>query len=377
MSLFTNLINLHSGNKPLEDFFTEIVVYFLSLNNKILIDWLKENSIINEDNYSSIKVSNQEKYKKLPSHSEDSRLDIVVELSNALSTDVIFIESKIGSTAGIYQLEKYAEILSSLSYVRHRILIYITREYEPQEEINKFTVTLSPKVYFYQFRWYQFYSFLKEQETDIFAEEILIFMRNNKMSDKNQFSSIDLLTMMNFNKTLNFMQETLSEEVRTKFIANFGNVKPASTSMTQWRWHHRYIIYTYLSGGGNFWCGLGYFNLNSTNLTDYPYLGIYLEVSSGFDKKHKIIESMQKVINDKPNTWIPVNLSITSTWSGIFYRKSLQSFLSTDNQLSDIKNFFLESIEELKNIQPYFDFPLKGVSIESIIQESEEENASL
>lgn len=106
MSLFSNLLNLHSGSKPLEDFFTEIVAYFLSLNNGILLSWLKHHSIISDDNYSRIKISTQQKHKGLESHAEDSRLDIVVELSIGLNTDVIFIESKIGAKDGNNALKK-------------------------------------------------------------------------------------------------------------------------------------------------------------------------------------------------------------------------------------------------------------------------------
>ncbi len=365
MSLFSNLLNLHSLTKPLEDFFTEIVAYFLSLNQDILLDWLKHHSIISDDNYSSIKISTQQEHQALATHTEDSRLDIVVELSTGLSTDVIFIESKIGSTARLGQLEKYAEILSKLPNVKNRILIYITRDYDPQNEIKTFTSNLDAKVSFYQLRWYQFYAHLQKHATDILAQEILTFMRRNGMSHTNQFSSVDLLTMVNFNKTLNLMESTLSEEVQDKFKLAFGGViRPvASTSMTQWRWHSRYIIYTKFLGD-NFWCGLGYFNLNPDNLTEYPYLGICLEVSPGFEKRSKIIESMQKVINQKPDIWTPVDLTILPAWSAIFYRKSLQEFLSQENQLSAIKDFFLKSIDELKNVQSHFDFPWKGVSIE-------------
>ncbi|MEH2075607.1 MAG: PD-(D/E)XK nuclease family protein [Nostoc sp.] len=170
MSLFSNLLNLHSGNKPLEDFFTEIVAYFLSLNNDILIDWLKHHSIISDDNYSSINISTQQEHKGLESHTEDSRLDIVVELSDGLNTDVIFIESKIGSRDGNNALKKYAEILSKLKNVRHRILIYITRDYDPKDEIKTLTSNLEAKVNFYQLRWHQFYAHLQPHATDILAK---------------------------------------------------------------------------------------------------------------------------------------------------------------------------------------------------------------
>ena len=378
MSLFTNLLNLHSGNKPREDFFTEIVAYFLSLNKDILIDWLKHHSIISDDNYSSIKISTQQEHQALASHPEDSRLDIVIELSIGLNTDVIFIESKIGSTEGWRQLEKYADILSNLPNVRHRILIYITRDYDPKDERKKYGLDLSPKVNFFPLRWYQFYSFLKERAFDILAQEILILMRNNRMSQNNQFSSVDLLTMMNFNKTLNLMESTLNEEVQHEFKLAFGGlIKPiASTSMTQWRWHSRYIIYTKFSGD-NFWCGLGYFNLNPDNFTEYPYLGICLEVSPTFLERPKIIKSMHKVINDQPNIWTPENLTILPDWSAIFYRKSLQEFLSQKNQLSAIKDFFLKSINELKNIQPDFNLPWKGISIEATTEPDKEEDPNI
>ncbi|MHC5938220.1 PD-(D/E)XK nuclease family protein [Nostoc sp.] len=377
MSLFTNLLNLHSGNKPREDFFTEIVAYFLSLNNDILLDWLKHHSIISDDNYSSINISTQQKHQALAIHTEDSRLDIVVELSTALSTDVIFIESKIGAKDGKNALRKYADILSNFPNVRHRILIYITRDYDPKpkEEINKNYFGLSPKVNFFQLRWYQFHAFLKKRTTDILAKEILIFMENNRMSQNNQFSSIDLLTMVNFNKTLNLMEATLSEEIRDKFAENFGNVtRKQTTSLTQFRAKSRYIIYTHFAGW-NAWCGLGYFDLNPDILTDYPSLGILLEVSPGFVNRQQIIESMRKVINEQPIIWGHSNLYKSQEWSSIFYRKSLQYFLSTEDHLFAIKSFFLESIDELKKIQnSYFDFPWKGVSTEEATEVDKEED---
>ncbi len=376
MSLFTNLFNLHSGNKPREDFFTEIVAYFLSLNNDILLDWLKHHSIINDDNYSSIKISTQQEHKGIESHTEDSRLDIVVELSTGLTTDVIFIESKIGSKEGWEQLKKYADILSNLPNIRHRILIYITRDYDPKEEIKTPAFNLEPKVIFYQLRWHQFYTRLQQHSTDILAQKILTFMRNNRMSHTNQFSSVDLLTMVNYNKTLHLMESTLNDEVQHEFKQAFGGVIKGAASRTQWKWDERYIIYTHFSPSTwDLWCGLGYFGLNPSNLTDYPYLGIFLQVSHRFGQRPKIIESMQKIINDKPNLWTPSNLKVLPAWSGIFYRKSLQEFLSEKDQLSAIKLFFQESIKELKTVQEqYFDFPWKGVSIETVTEADKEED---
>lgn len=378
MSLFTKLLNLHSGSKPREDFFTEIVAYFLSLNNDILLDWLKHHLIISDDNYSSINISTQQEHQALAEHTEDSRLDIVVELSTGLTTDVIFIESKIGAKDGNNALRKYADILSNLPNIRHRILIYITRDYDPKEEIKTYCLELSPKVNFFQLRWYQFYSVVKERASDILAQEILTFMRNNEMSHTNQFSSVDLLTMVNFNKTLQLMQSTISEEVRKEFKESFVDIsKYEVDSLYQWKSKNRYIISANLSiRRGDLWCGLGYFNLNPDSFTEYPYLGIFLEVSPSFIKRPEIIKLMKKVINDKPNLWTPANLTTLPAWSAIFYRKSLQELLSEKDQFSAIKLFFQESIKELKTVQnEYFNFPYTGVSTEEVDKQEDSDTS--
>ena len=99
-----------------------------------------------------------------------------------------------------------------------------------------------------------------------------------------------------------------------------------------------------------------------------------MQVSHRFEQRPKIIESMQKIINDKPNLWTPSNLKVLPAWSGIFYRKSLQCFLSEENHVSAIKLFFQESIKELKTVQEqYFDFPWKGVSIETVTEADKED----
>ncbi|BAY29844.1 hypothetical protein NIES2107_16880 [Nostoc carneum NIES-2107] len=358
MSLFKNLLNLHSATKPLEDFFTEIVAYFFSLNKDILIAWLKQNSIITDENYTNIKISTQQEYKRLQNHTQDSRPDIVVELSNSLDTHIIFIESKIGSVEAEDQLKRYAEILDSLQIktLTQRSLIYITRDYDKKDsadilhssDTKSFNVPLNVK--FHQLRWYQFYSFLKNCITDTLVKEILMFMEVNRMAHTNQLSSLDILTMINFNKTLNFMESTLRDEVSDKFEKVFGSVPKGSASLTQYADKSRYIIYKHFSSW-NFWCGLGYFELNPDSLSKYPYLGICLEVSPTYVKRPEIIEAMKKIVDENSAEWTPRNLNLTKDWSSIFYRKSLQEFLSEENHVSFIKNYFCESIEALEAVK--------------------------
>ncbi|BAY38368.1 hypothetical protein NIES2111_27150 [Nostoc sp. NIES-2111] len=365
MSLFKNLLNLHSGIRPVEDFFTEIVAYFLSINTDILLDWLKQHGIINEENYHSINISTQKYYEPIAHHDQGSKPDIVIELANDATTDVIFIESKVSSTEGLDQLKRYAEILSSLSYPQRRILIYITRDYDPKEAKE---IISDAKVNFHQLRWYQFYNYLTKKSDDILAKEILNFMGVHGMSHTNQISSVDLLTMINFKKTLNFMQATLSDEVNKQFREvlkgfNYTDID----SLSQWKSKNRYISVTslYPRRWHVLWCGLGYFSLNPESLTEYPYIGIILEVSPSFAKREKIIEFMRTVVNQKPDLWVGYELYNPSAWSYIAYRKSLREFLSQEDHLHSIKAFFFECIEEMQAIQKEFNFPWEVLNKET------------
>ena len=216
MSLFTKLLNLYSGNKPVEDFFTEIIAYYFSVNKDILLDWLKPYSIpgkglamLNPYN-SRINISSQVEYKKLNHHETNSRIDIVIELVNELTTDLIFIECKIDSGEMDGQLKRYSEILNEQT-ASNKYLFYITLHYDPKESAN-----LSDNVKFIQLRWYHLYDLLLDKSTDILGKEILLFMEKKNMNEPNQFSSLDLLTMMNFNKTLTIMESSLNGEVRGK-----------------------------------------------------------------------------------------------------------------------------------------------------------------
>ncbi len=68
--------------------------------------------------------------------------------------------------------------MSNIPNVRDRILIYITRDYDPKQEIKTLAFNLEPKINFSQLRWYQFYACLQEHSAEILAQEILIFMEN-------------------------------------------------------------------------------------------------------------------------------------------------------------------------------------------------------
>ena len=377
MSLFTKLFYLSSSvNKPLENYFTEIVACFLHHNQDILIAWLKSYSIIIEDNYSNIKVLSQERYKN-----EKSIIDIQIDLSNGIDTDLIFIESKIDAEDPNNNLKKYAEILRNLPNIRHRILIYITRKDDRKDEIKVYTSNLSPKVSFYSLKWQDFYEFLNEHEADSLKPdtlkiEILKFMEKKEMSKNKEFSPIDLVSMINYRnflkKTSNLMESTFSDEVNNKFQENFGKEKLIKPTLAKWKADGLYTISKEFPDW-EFRYFLGYFDCTpEENSTEYPNiehlkLGVAIGASAKYRMRSKFcLKSMDKVKDERD--WR--KRTNDEGWMTIDYTINIQELLSGKDHLSNIRNYFLESIDELKKIHDNY-FSWNSLTTETTTEEYE------
>lgn len=344
-SLFTRLLNLNTGNTPLEDFFTEIVAFFLDSNADLLVDFLKNLKVLDSIEYCNTCVSTQQTYSPLKHHKSSSRPDIVIELVGNRYKDIVFIESKIGSQEGDLQLQRYAEILDQIQGFRRKFLLFATRDFEPKEKSYVFQNLPNSSVEFYQFRWYQFYQFLRHHRNLAFVSEITLFMEEYNMAHNNQFSAIDVIALANFTKSLKMMEEVMWGEVSNKFSQVIGNVKQKSTSMTQISNFGRYIMFTFMP---TWWCGLG-FLLKTPDHIGYPSLGLILEVDPKSPHRPEIIEAMKEI--SAKYGWQQYEINNPKAWSRIIREKSLQDFLAEEDHIVAIQNFFLESLDELKQIK--------------------------
>jgi hypothetical protein len=351
MSLFNRLLKLHNGNTPLEDFFTELVAYLFSTNKEILYVWLKYLDLLDTEADLDTYTSTQQTFERLSHHFSDSRPDIIIELVDGTNRDIIFIESKIGSSEGCNQLQRYAEILDKLPDFRNKYLIYITRDFEPKERGSIFQEIPKSKVYFKQARWHQFYQFLKTQADSMLVEEIIKFMQEHQMAHNNQFSSIDVIALANFTKSIKLMEQTMWGEVSQKFNQVLGSM--LSRAMTRAGLHNneRYLMYSRMSD--KWWCGLG-FMLDTSNSTDYPTVYLTLEVDPKSQRREEIIAAM-KAICKQPG-WQGYDLDNSKAWSGIVLGRSLQSFLSEDDHIVSIQKFFLKSLDELSEIKSQYNY---------------------
>ena len=155
MGLFSRLLNFQAGSIPLEDFFTEIVAALFSSEQDLLYAWLQHINIFDLETNSNTDIFTQQSFAALENHDRSSRPDIVIELVGDSFQDIIFIENKVGSSEGENQLRNYAEILAKMSNYRHKVLIYITRDFEPKDESDILKNVTQQTIKFKQLRWYQ------------------------------------------------------------------------------------------------------------------------------------------------------------------------------------------------------------------------------
>jgi len=270
MSLFSKLLRLRSTEK--EEFHTEIVAQVLRQSTSLTFRWLKTIHATSFAHFEELRVSSQEELDPLSSHEGiGSRPDIVIRIIQGDQIEVVFVESKIGSTENPGQLQKYAEHLEAQNATT-RCLVFITRDYEPKEPPD------NTHIEFVQQRWSDFYRFLKQQPIiDAMTSELLKFMEENNMSQSNQFTAVDILALTNFTKARTLMDHTIRESVARKFRKICGaKCSDATVASTQLRKFKRYTLYC--SHGGQIEVHLGYW-IDDTSIGNCPTIAVRMFVN--------------------------------------------------------------------------------------------------
>jgi hypothetical protein len=357
MSLFARLLKLHTGSVPLEDFFTELVAYLFEMNKEILYDWLIEIGLSDVNNYSDVYISTQREFDPLDGDNRGNRPDVVIELVGDNGCDIIFIESKVASIAMPDQLQRYAKVLDRMANFRHKFLFFITRDFEPKDRAVILKDIPTSTVQFKQLRWHQFYRFLRSRQDIMLVQEIISFMERHNMAHNNQFSSVDVITLANFTKSLKLMEETMWGRVSTEFKSVLGAVRNRASALTQVQYHGRYLMTMNMSG---WWCGLG-FILKTEDLTGYPRVRLILEVEPKSPHRAEIIAAMKDI--GKKDGWESRYLGDSNAWASVVREKSLQDFLSKGDHVISIEEFFLQALIELRDIRSeYPNLPWKTVT---------------
>ncbi len=360
MSLFSALEKLHRQDRfQQEDFHTEIVAQVLRNCPTLTIEWLKAIGATTMPNPRVVGISTQEEFARLADHATDSKPDIAIRLSEGGETELILIESKLGSKQGATQLQRYAEHLTA-KQLEKTALVFITRDYEDPGD----AVRADPR--FRLARWFEFYRHLcAHVNGDGLTKELKLFMEENQMSLGNQFRPVDLVALENFLGVRALMDETLQGEVTLEAKKVLGDVSSIKGSFKQLRDNERYTIQ---SGFGNwdFFCLIGYWFPNR-NPDDSVWVGIVL-TSNPKSKHRKQVISAFRDLSRTEREWKADNLDDERAWSELSHGRPLHSFLSEEDQVRAIKNHFislLQRVSAFKKKNPRLPWSASGAEEES------------
>jgi len=306
MSLFDQLKRLYRRDKfQMEDFHTEIVAQVLRNSEALTLEWLRSLNATRLEVPLKLTITPQEKFAALEQDQPGSRVDIVIRLVKDGQREMIFIESKIGSTENWKQLEKYAGVIATQEGFGKRTIIYVTRDFE------------MPKPAVITTRWSNFYQHLKAHVNgDGLASQLKLFMEKNRMSQRNQFTAIDSLALGNFLAAKSLMDDTLWSGVHTEFKQVLGKVSGQREAMKQLREQARYVISVGL-GTRDFDCFMGYW-LPDDQPTEVAWVGLMLYSDPRSSIRKEVVSAFRNFVSKTGNGWEEDELDDEKAWGTIY-----------------------------------------------------------
>jgi len=345
MSLFRKLIDLHSDERRrLEDFHTEIVAHVLSTNPELTRRWLQTLNVSELQEADEVAVSTQQALEPIAGlHTAGSKPDISIRMRKGSRVEVIFIESKIGSQEGHEQLSRYMDQLSDLQGVDRRTLIFITRDYEPKEDLSDGVVRFVPA------RWADFYHFIRQLESpNDTIRELLKFMKEHNMSQSNQFSAIELLALTNHHRARSLMNATMFESVAKKFAKVCGATGSEAKAMSQLRVRNRYVMVAGHGAGDQIEFLLGYW-FSDDQPSESPEVGMDINLNPRSADRPTIAKAMLKwseTSKAATRVWRDWNLGNDREWAGMGCTLPLHDFLAKEDHVAAIVQWFEELLDD-------------------------------
>jgi hypothetical protein len=266
-------------------------------------------------------------------------------LSNGTYSDWIAIESKLDSREGDNQLPRYAEVLAAQKDVRRKFLLYITRDYDPKDSNLILHNLPDSTVQYKELRWYRFYHFLQSHPPNILIDEVIKFMEENGMAQDNHFSIVDVLALSNIHRVFGLMDETLNNEVRARFQKVVGPVDTKSKIFRRFGQWGAYYLYCPMAPEWH--CGLGYRVPDAPG--DYPTAELYLKVFPKAQSYDEIFKAMQEIV--RRSGWDSWYVDEAEQELIIRHSRSLGELVGKEDNVAEIKAFFLTLLDELSEIK--------------------------
>jgi len=347
-----------------ENSFTEAVALLFETRPQICLAWLKEEGLIKRLDaqdvaWESCDVVTQKRFRALENHgNKDSQVDLFIRTHRFLAEnpgandtvpDVVMVESKIESKERDGQLRRYAEHLERMPNVGSKMLVYITRGHDPKDEVD--TCFGLEGVCFKQLRWHDFYRFLSaldKGDGDSLIKELMAFMEEETgMAGSGMFSVMDLMALSGIQRALEIIDETLDEEIRGELGSLVGHTTGKFTSgdfVQQIRDDNGYWIYADITQDQGFGCFLGY-QMGTPDGSPRSEIGFWSDPN--VLGKEVAVAAVKQISNRDGWQRTDVDELEPSEYE-VQRDASLATFLQKDDHVAAVKEFFIDSIRQLR-----------------------------
>ncbi|MBL0385902.1 PD-(D/E)XK nuclease family protein [Tumebacillus sp. ITR2] len=350
-SLYARLYSLlaNATAEAKEDFLTEILSSVLEEPATMthFFSTLLSTTIVEPKH---LRVLTQQTFEKLSTHQVDSRPDLVLTFEDGGTHHIAFLENKLDSVEGSDQLKRYADHLYEYEMRGYRTtLIYLTKHHDPKD--RHLIVPTSSACRFKQVRWYEIYSWHAER-TEGQRNHFLHYMEELELNNKRRFTPDLILGMQNLQVIWRLMEDCLGAEVHDALTASFKRPADQSNRTPHIRDNGRFLKCSYYDSY-KLWVGCGFYFTKQ----DFPNVCVMIEVAPNAQDRNKVIDAMIEFCNDNP-TWTGHDLDVPRSWASIRYEKPLSEFLTQEDQVSAIQDFFCECLKELVSFkQKHPDLP--------------------
>jgi len=300
-----------------------------------------------------VSVTTQERFVALEENQPGSRVDMVIRLSGNDQRQIVFIESKIDSTENPGQLPKYAKVIEKQESFDCSEIIYITRDFEiPRPDV----ITT---------RWFQFYNHLRAHtNSDGLEEQLKLFMEENKMTVRNQFTALDSLALGNFRAAKALMDETLWSGVNKKFEKILGKVSSAAQCVSQLHKYGGYVMYVGIGSGYDFECVLGYF-LPNGDPSEPPWIGVELNSNPKSRIRKNVVTAFRDFRKNNAG-WYDSDFDNEREWPSIWKGTLLTTFMGESDHLKAIRDYFstlLDDVMRFRSANPKLPWSTRSADV--------------
>jgi hypothetical protein len=101
------------------------------------------------------------------------------------------------------------------------------------------------------------------------------------------------------------------------------------------------------------WIGLGYW-IDPSIMSNYPDMGVIIEIDPKSDIRDEVLKAMSEIAHSHPDKWRTYNVNQTKAWAGITQRKPLHYFMSGEDHVALVKEYFIETLVDISNIKKMY-----------------------